>query len=64
MRRRTEDSDELMQHIAKDQRHNWEGFWSHAENLRCVAGKDFIKGAIDRRKHSGLTWRRAQEANK
>ncbi len=66
MRRKgSDETTELAKFLETDARRGWDGFWSNAENLRCVRGKDFLYGELDTRKHFGhANWQRAREANK
>ena len=57
------DSD-MSTYLENDSRKGWDGFWSNAEHLRCLRGKDFIKGDMDMTRFDSSNWQRAMEANK
>ncbi len=51
---------EMLQFLEQDQRKSWDGFWSTAENLRCVRGKNFGNGDLDMSRFKGGNWERAK----
>lgn len=59
-----ENSSDFASFIENDSRKGWDGFWSTAENLRCIRGKNFIKGNLDMRRFQSYTWERARESMK
>lgn len=65
MRRKGESTgDDLATYLENDSRKGWDGFWSNAENLRCVRGKNFLQGDLDMSRFTSSNWQRALEASK
>lgn len=62
--RASAEGDDLATYLENDARKAWDGFWSKANHLRCVAGKPPRMGELDMSRFKSLTWQRAAEANK
>lgn len=63
-RARAVSNDDLMAYLEKDSRKSWDGFWSKAEELRCVGGEQFLRGDLNYGRFRSPNWERAKEANK
>ena len=63
-RKGSQHGDDLQKYLENDARKGWDGFWSNAEHLRCVSGREFLNGELDMKRFKSANWQRAREANK